>query len=174
MPSFRPSYANLARMVGATLVLAAVLVALAATAAAKQTPVLTKISAGLDDSGHLTVSFRGAGLAPNTDTDYALVSGATSFVTYACIGPSGGSGGRFIPNAATATGAFNSGQDGKVKGASLTLDPPPPNISCTEGQELFLAHVVYQDVVLTDTTNNVSVNVGNFSTCLVPNPNFCQ
>jgi hypothetical protein len=68
----------------------------------------------------------------------------------------------------TATGTFNSGKNGNVT-ASLTVNPPPSDISCPSGQTLKLASVSYTDVTLTDTTNNISVMLGDFSSgCLLP------
>jgi hypothetical protein len=54
--------------------------------------------------------------------------------------------------------------------ASLTVNPPPSDISCPNGQRLELASVSYTNVTLTDTTNNITVNLGDFSSgCLLPN-----
>jgi hypothetical protein len=68
----------------------------------------------------------------------------------------------------SASGTFNSGKNGNVT-ASLTVSPPPSDISCPNGQTLKLASVSYTNVVLTDTTNQVSVSLGDFSSgCLLP------
>jgi hypothetical protein len=54
--------------------------------------------------------------------------------------------------------------------AALTVDPPPSDISCPGGQTLQLALVSYTDVVLTDRTNGISVDLGDFNSgCLLPN-----
>jgi hypothetical protein len=70
----------------------------------------------------------------------------------------------------SATGTFSSGKNGQVT-ESLTVSPPPSDISCPAGQSLELASVSYTNVVLTDTTNNVSISIGGtFSSgCLLPN-----
>jgi hypothetical protein len=69
----------------------------------------------------------------------------------------------------SATDTFNSGKNGQVT-ASLTVSPPPSDISCPPGQSLELASVSYTNVTLTDTTNGVSIAVGDFSSgCLLPN-----
>jgi hypothetical protein len=69
----------------------------------------------------------------------------------------------------SASDTFNSGKNGQVT-ASLTVDPPLSDITCPPGQSLELASVSYTDVVLTDTTNNVSITVGDISSgCLLPN-----
>jgi hypothetical protein len=54
--------------------------------------------------------------------------------------------------------------------ASLTVNPPPSDITCPPGQRLELASVSYTNVTLTDTTHNVSISLGDFSSgCLLPN-----
>jgi hypothetical protein len=69
----------------------------------------------------------------------------------------------------SASGTFNSGKNGEVT-TSLTVSPPPSEISCPPKQSLELASVSYTNVVLTDTTNDVSIEVGDFSSgCLLPN-----
>jgi len=67
----------------------------------------------------------------------------------------------------SATGTFSSGKNGNVT-ASLTLSPPPSDISCPKGQSLELASVSYTNVTLTDTTNNVSISLDFSSGCLLP------
>ena len=68
----------------------------------------------------------------------------------------------------SAEGSFNSGKNGNVT-ASLTLSPPPSDISCPKGQTLQLAQVTYNNVTLTDLTNNISVSLGTIdSGCLLP------
>jgi hypothetical protein len=69
----------------------------------------------------------------------------------------------------SATGTFNSGKNGQVT-ASLTVDPPPSNISCPPGQNLQLAQVSYTDILLTDLTNSESITVPDVNSgCLLPN-----
>jgi hypothetical protein len=70
----------------------------------------------------------------------------------------------------SASGTFNSGKNGNVT-ASLTVQPPPSNISCPKGQKLELASASYTGVTLTDTTNGITEPIpGTFSTgCLLPN-----
>jgi hypothetical protein len=55
--------------------------------------------------------------------------------------------------------------------ASLTVQPPPSNISCPNGQRLELASASYTNVTLTDTTNNIIAPIpGTFASgCLLPN-----
>jgi hypothetical protein len=69
----------------------------------------------------------------------------------------------------SATGTFNSGKNGQVT-ASLTVNPPPSDISCPPGQSLELASVSYTNITLTDTTNGVMISVPDVNSgCLLPN-----
>jgi len=120
-------------------------------------------SASVNNNGALVVSWDEAGLG-NGNIDYTVTSDATA--TYACI-----NGGGNHPKAAnkatvngdvTANGSFQS-KNGRVR-ASLTAGPlGPGNFSCPSGQSLVLAGVSYSNIVLTDTTNGVSVNLGSQS-----------
>jgi len=93
------------------------------------------------------------------------VTNATA--TYACI-----NGGGNHPKAANketvngplgATGSFAPTKNGRVI-ASLGAGPlSAGSFSCPGGQTLVLASVSYAGIVLTDTTNNVSINVSSTS-----------
>lgn len=131
-----------------------------------------RVSAELTGT-NLTVSFKEAGLGNNQNIDYLLTADST--VTYVCVNRGGAnpsaSNKTTITGPVSATGTFSSGKNGQVT-ASLTLQPPGPgDFSCPPGQSLAIAQVSYFNVVLTDTTNNVTEPVeGTFSTgCLLPN-----
>lgn len=125
----------------------------------------------LNANGTLTVSFKEAGLGTNQNIDYVLSADATA--TYVCVNRGGSNPSAqnksTVAGPVSANGTFNSGQNGQVT-ASLTVSPPPSDISCPSGQVLKLASVSYTNVTLTDTTNNVSIDVGGtFSSgCLLP------
>ena len=71
----------------------------------------------------------------------------------------------------SATGTFNSDENGQVT-ASLTLSPPSSGgFSCPPGQSLQLAQASYTNVSVTDTTSGVTAPIeGTFTTgCLLPN-----
>ena len=120
-------------------------------------------SASVNNNGALVVAWDEAGLG-NGNIAYTVASDATA--TYACI-----NGGGNHPKAAnkttvngdvTAFGSFQS-KNGRVR-ASLTAGPlGPGSFSCPGGQRLVLAAVSYSNIVLTDTTNGVSVNLGSQS-----------
>jgi hypothetical protein len=155
-----------------TAVVALALVGLMSTAALAQSPHFIRATGTLNNIGTLTVSFKEAGLGTNQNINYVLSADATA--TYVCVNR-----GRANPSAqnkttvagpVSATGTFSSGKNGQVP-ASLTVSPPPSDISCPPGQSLELAQVSYTNVVLTDTTNNVSITIGGTfdSGCLLPN-----
>jgi hypothetical protein len=130
-----------------------------------------RASATLNANGTLTANFKEAGLGTNQLIDYALTADATA--TYVCVNRGGANPSAqnktTVAGPVIATGTFNSGKNGQVT-ASLTVSPPPSDISCPPGQSLELASVTYSNVVLTDTTNDVSVSLGSFSSgCLLPN-----
>jgi hypothetical protein len=155
----------------AVLALVFVAFALIAQQAFADSPHFIRASGSLNNNGSLTVSFKEAGLGTNQNIDYTLTAQATA--TYVCVNRGGANPSAqnktTVAGPVSATGTFNSGKNGQVT-ASLTVNPPPSDISCPPGQSLELASVSYTNVVLTDTTNNVSIAVGDFSSgCLLPN-----
>jgi hypothetical protein len=137
-----------------------------------QAPHFTRASASLNANGTLTVSFKEAGLGTNQLINYTASADATA--TYVCVNRGGGnpsaSNKTTVAGPVSASGTFSSGKNGQVT-ASLTISPPPSDISCPPGQSLELASVSYTNVTITDTTNNVSESIpGTFSSgCLLPN-----
>ena len=130
-----------------------------------------RASGSLNADGSLTVSFKEAGLGTNQLINYTASGQGTA--TYVCVNRGGGnpsaSNKTAVAGPVSASGTFNSGKNGQVT-ASLTVSPPPSDISCPSGQSLQLASVSYTNVVLTDTTNNVSIELADFSSgCLLPN-----
>jgi hypothetical protein len=159
------------RRVGIIAVLSMLLLAFAASAALAQNEHFIRASGSLNNNGTLTVSFKEAGLGTNQNITYVLSADATA--TYVCVNRGGANPSAqnktTVAGPVSSTGTFNSGKNGSVT-ASLTVAPPPSDISCPRGQSLELASVSYTNVVLTDTTNNVSISLPNFSSgCLLPN-----
>jgi hypothetical protein len=126
-------------------------------------------SGTLNANGSLAVNFKEAGLGPNQLINYALTTDATA--TYVCVKSDGHKAQTktTVAGPVSASGTFNSGKNGDVT-ASLTVSPSSSDISCPPKQSLELASVSYTNVVLRDTTNSVSIEVGDFSSgCLLPN-----
>jgi len=147
----------------------AMLLAVAAPAYA-QNEHFVRAGATLNANGSLTVSFKEAGLGTNQLINYTLTADATA--TYVCVNRGGANPSAqnktTVAGPVSASGTFNSGKNGQVT-ASLTVSPPPSDITCPPGQSLELASVSYTNVTLTDTTNDVSVSLGDVSSgCLLP------
>jgi len=148
------------------------LLAFAASAALAQNEHFVRASGNLNNNGTLTVSFKEAGLGTNQNITYVLSADATA--TYVCVNRGGANPSAqnktTVAGPVSSTGTFSSGKNGQVT-ASLTVSPPPSDISCPSGQTLQLAQVTYTNVTLTDTTNNVTADIpGTFdSGCLLPN-----
>jgi hypothetical protein len=143
---------------------------MAAPAALAVSPHFINASGTLNSNGSLTVNFKEAGLGTNQLINYALTADATA--TYVCVNKGGANPSAqnktTVSGPVIATGTFSSGKNGNVT-ASLTVSPPPSDISCPPGQSLQLASVSYSNATLTDTTNMVSISVGDFSSgCLLP------
>jgi hypothetical protein len=155
----------------AVVALVFVAFALIAQQAFAQSPHFIRASGTLNANGSLTVNFKEAGLGTNQNIDYALTADATA--TYVCVNRGGAnpsaSNKTAVAGPVIATGTFSSGKNGQVT-ASLTVSPPFQDIGCPPGQSQELASVIYTNVVLTDTTNNVSIALPDFdSGCLLPN-----
>jgi hypothetical protein len=153
--------ASLRRIAVTTATLVAVLaIATAAWAAAPQFHAATS---SVNNDGALVVNFDERGLG-NGDINYTLTADATAL--YACI-----NGGGNHPKAAnkqafegqvSGGGSFEA-KNGRVV-ASLTAGPLlAPQFTCPSGQRRVLAAVTYTNIVLTDTTNNVSTPVPDTS-----------
>jgi hypothetical protein len=146
--------------------------ALIAQQALAQNPHFVSASARLSGS-NLIVSFKEAGLGANQLINYVASADATA--TYVCVNRGGGnpsaSNKTTVSGPVSATGTFSSGKNGQIT-ESLTINPPGPgSFSCPPGQSRELAQVVYTNVAITDTTNNVREPIeGTFdSGCLLPN-----
>ena len=159
------------RKIGIIAVLSLMALAIVAVPALAQNEHFVRASGTLNNNGTLTVAFKEAGLGTNQLITYTLTADASA--TYVCVNRGGANPSAqnkmTVAGPVSATGTFSSGKNGQVT-ESLTVSPPPSDISCPPGQSLELASVSYTNVVLTDTTNDVSIAVGDFSSgCLLPN-----
>ena len=116
----------------------------------------------MGNNGNLTASFDERGLG-NENIDYTLTGDAAA--TWACF-----NGGGKHPQAANKeTETFPvveetsfEPKNGRVV-ASFSTDAPTTTFTCPFGQQLRLASISYTDLVLTDTTNDVSTNLADVS-----------
>ncbi|MDC5697810.1 hypothetical protein OO014_11115 [Intrasporangium calvum] len=143
----------------------------AAPAALATSPHFIRAAGSLNGNGSLTVSFKEAGLGTNQNIAYTLSADAS--VTYVCVNKGGAnpsaSNKTTLAGPVSASGTFSSGKNGQVT-ASLTVYPPSAgDFTCPPGQSLQIAEVSYTNVLLTDTTNGISIAVDDaISGCLLP------
>src|SRR4029450_273473 len=147
-----------------------VVTTLAGTAMAESAH-FVKVSASIGNPNiignpELRVSFKEAGLGDNAIIIYGVTADATA--VYACI--NGGSKHPQATNKETVSGpvsgsgSFTSSKNGTVTGTVQVAPPGPGDFACPSGQSLVVASVSYSNVVLTDTTNNVTETLpGPFS-----------
>jgi hypothetical protein len=152
------------------LFLAGVVMA-SAPAALADSPHFIRATGTVNADGSLTVNFKEAGLGTNQLINYVLSGQGTAI--YVCVNRGGAnpsaSNKTAVAGPVSASGTFSSGKNGQVT-ASLTVQPPFQDIGCPPGQSQQLASVTYTGMTLTDTTNGVSISLGDFSSgCLLPN-----
>jgi hypothetical protein len=143
-------------------------------AALAVSPHFINASAAVNSDGSLAVNFKEAGLGTNELISYTAAAQGTA--TWVCVNKGGANPSAqnktTVNGPVSATGSFSSGKNGNVT-ASLTIQPPPSDITCPNGQKLQLASATYTGVSITDTTTrpNVTESIpGTFSTgCLLPN-----
>jgi hypothetical protein len=123
----------------------------------------------VNDDGALVVSWDEAGLGQQL-VNYTLTTDASA--TYACI--NGGGNHPKAANKESVNGPLSSptfsrqAENGRVQASSPPLGPLPSTLVCPSGQTFVLACVSYTNIVLTDTTNNVSTDVPDVSRTFVP------
>jgi hypothetical protein len=137
-----------------------------ATNAHGQNPHFLRCGAsGVNSDGTLDVSFAIAGLGSNVTIDVTATAHADA--TYGCR-----NNGQQCPNAAnkvhvtgdvSVTRPFTSGKNGSIR-ASITVEPPPTDLTCPNGQRLVLVSVSY---------TNVSVSAPEAGDC-IPDPGIFE
>jgi hypothetical protein len=156
------------------IILAVVAAALTVAGTALAAPHFASASGAVNSAGALVVSFDERGLG-NENIDYTLTADAEAL--YACINRGGknpsAANKQSFEDQVSGGGSFEA-KNGRVQ-ASLTVGPlAAPEFTCPGGQSRQLAQVSYSNIVLTDTTNDVSTPIPNVSRCLLPNiPGLC-
>lgn len=158
---------RLRHLLAATVALIAPLV-IATAAQASTAPKFHAVADIVDGAtGALFVAFDERGLG-NLNVDYLLTADGTA--EYACINGGGNhpkAANKETVNAEISAGASFEPKNGRIV-ASLSAGPPSAgDFSCPPGQRLVLASVSYTNVLLTDTTNGVSVAAGDVAIVLV-------
>jgi hypothetical protein len=104
-------------------------------------------ASGVNSDGSLNVCFKIAGLGDNQTL--TVTASAHADAVYGCLNR-----GQQCPNAAnkvevqadvSASGTFTSGKNGQIT-ACLTVEPPPTELTCPNGQRLVLVSVSYTNV----------------------------
>jgi hypothetical protein len=134
-----------------------------ATPASAAAPKFHSATSSVNNAGALVVDFDERGLG-NENVDYTVTADATA--VYACLNRGGNhpeaANKETINAEVSAAGSFEP-KNGRMV-ASLTAGPPSAGgFSCPSGQRLVLASVSYTNIVLTDTTNNVTTSVPDAS-----------
>jgi hypothetical protein len=115
-------------------------------------------TSAVNSDGALVVSWDETGLG-NENINYTLTADSTAI--YACINNGGkhpAAANKESVNGSVSTGGSFQAKNGRVQG-SLTAGPlTDPSFACPSGQTRILAQVTYTNIVLTDTSNNVSAN----------------
>jgi hypothetical protein len=127
-------------------------------------------ASGLNDDGSLTACFKIAGLGDNQTL--TVTASATADAVYGCLNR-----GQQCPNAAnkvnvqadvSASGTFTSGKNGQIT-ACLTVEPPPTELTCPNGQRLVLVSVSYTNVqVSAPGAGSCQTSPGTFSANFFP------
>ena len=142
----------------------AALVFWAAPASATSGAHFFSASGAVAGNGALVVSWDEAGVGQQ-QVNYVLTADSTA--TYACI--NGGGNHPKASNKATFAGPLTSPsvgflpQNGRVRGSIAVGPLSAGSFSCPSGQTLVLASVSYTNIMLTDTTNNISTSVPDTS-----------
>jgi hypothetical protein len=151
----------------ATLAICLFALACITATAAQAAPHFQSATSFVNNSGALVVSFDERGLG-NENIDFTLTADATAL--YACINKGGHN-----PDASNkqqfegqVSGGFSfEAKNGRIV-ETVTISPlAAPTFTCPGGQRRVLASVTYTNIVLLDTTNNVSTAVANASRTLV-------
>jgi hypothetical protein len=117
-------------------------------------------ASGVNSDGSLNECFKIAGLGDNQTL--TVTASAHADAVYSCLNH-----GQQCPNAAnkvevqadvSTTGTFTSGKNGQITGC-LSVDPPPTELTCPNGQTLVLVSVSY---------TNVSVSAPGAGNCTSP------
>jgi len=122
-------------------------------------------------AGALVVNFKEAGLGDNQRIDYTLEGDINATFQFQNKGGNIVQGTPFFAvDVVLATGTFTSGKNGNIT-ATLTSEAPAPNpadlktINGSGWKEIL--NVSYTNLVLTDTTNNLTINPPNVSATII-------
>ena len=151
------------RRVAASAVLASAIIAGSISPAAADAPKFHSASSDVTSTGALAASFDERGLG-NGDVTYALTAQADA--VYACINGGGknpSAANKRAVSGAVETGGTFSPRNGRISATLFAGPPGPGDFTCPNGQRLRLLSVTYTEIVLTDETNDVSIDLPDAS-----------
>ena len=153
------------RRMSIPVLVVALMAAVGVATAHADSPHFIQASAGIDNAGNLTVSFKEVGLG-NTVTTEAITANADATAVYACI--NGGGKHPKATNKATVSGPVSGGGSFPVRNGStsgtLTVSPPGPgSFSCPSGQTMVLVSVSYTNVSVAGAAGDAADIAGTFS-----------
>jgi hypothetical protein len=121
-------------------------------------------------TGDLTVNWDERGLG-NGGTPITYTLTGSSSAVYACMTKSGNhpqATNKEGPSSLNVTSKPIAPKGGRVVDSLIVLALPNTSLTCPSGQNLVLACVSYTNLVLTDTINNSSINLGTTSLPITP------
>ncbi|USK70719.1 hypothetical protein [Peribacillus asahii] len=123
-------------------------------------------TASINSVGDLCVAFDERGLG-NEDIDYVLTANGVAF--FECRNRGGhnpaASNKESVSGFVSGGGTFSS-RNGRVRETICTdgeFPSPSSDINCGQGQRLVLVRVEYSNILLEDTTNNISIRLPGVS-----------
>ncbi|KFY12494.1 hypothetical protein V491_06775 [Pseudogymnoascus sp. VKM F-3775] len=124
----------------------------------------------IDDSGALVVTFDEAGLGNTVPSiDYTLSADVSAL--FGCFNKGGNhpqaSNKETVSTTITTLDTFPV-KNGRVRDSISSGPPSSGTFSCPRGQTLRLAEVSYTEIVLTDTTNDITAPVPDVSRVFIP------
>lgn len=144
---------------------------LSATSVWADSPHFIRANGTINNDGEYVATFKEAGLGANQSIDYLLSAGTAQF-TYQCYTKSNnqpqGAPNSVFPSNLQTGGTFNSGKNGSIT-ASLILTPEPDGGCQGQGLKLCLDYVSYQNVLLQDVTNGISIGLPSLNRNFVVN-----
>jgi hypothetical protein len=157
------------RRIAIPLLVAVALLALGAVSAMAAAPKFFSATSSVNNDGALVVNFDERGLG-NETVEYTLTADAVA--TFYCVNRGGKNPSAANKRTVVSPVSGNTSEEpknGRVV-ASISAGPPSAgDFSCPSGQVLRFGDVSYTNVVLTDTTNNVSTSAPDASrTFFVP------
>jgi hypothetical protein len=143
------------------VVVASALMLMAPMLASAQSPHFVKATSSLDNNKNLVCSFKEAGLGAGQTIAYTCSADATA--EYQCVNRGGNNpqaeNKHTVSGPVSASDEKTASKNGQITSSITVPAPSAGTFSCPNGQKLTLVSASYTNVVLTDTTNNIPVDL---------------